>query len=373
MSELIKEMRAPNSTAEEVFNRARMGVSRASNNDQVPWVASSLIEGFSFGATGKTIATPAPAPAPAMPAALAPKPKDCFRDCEKCPEMVVVPTGSFMMGLTESERSTVAAAYAQNGIVPGTLTTGPPLTSEAPQHTVTIGRPFAASRFAVTFEQWDACVNDGGCNGYRPSDAGWGRGRWPVINVNWDDTQAYVAWLSGKTGKAYRLLSEAEWEYVARAGTTTPFWWGSTVSTSQANYNGTRSYGGQPTGENRQKTLPVDSFSPNPWGFYQVASNSYDWVENCFHDDYNGAPADGSAWVTGTCKGHVVRGGAWSSFPSNSELRLPGLVPVRLPQQQSRISRGANAPALTLRIALAVRTSLAGQTRVLLPRCGSDR
>jgi formylglycine-generating enzyme required for sulfatase activity len=315
MSELIKEMRAPNSTAEEVFNRARIGVSRASNNEQVPWVSSTLIEGFSFGGAGKAIvASPPTPPTPVTPAL---KPKDSFRECEKCPDMVAVPTGSFMMGSTENERSTVAEAYAQNGIVPGTGTTGPLLTSEAPQHTVTIARPFAVSRFAVTFEQWDACVNDGGCNGYRPSDQGWGRGLWPVINVNWDDTQAYVAWLSGKTGKAYRLLSEAEWEYMARAGTATPFWWGSSISTSQANYNGTRSYGGQPAGENRQKTLPVNSFSPNPWGFYQVAGNSYDWVEDCFHDDYGGAPADGSAWVTGNCKGHVVRGGAWSSFASN--------------------------------------------------------
>jgi formylglycine-generating enzyme required for sulfatase activity len=122
-------------------------------------------------------------------------------------------------------------------------------------------------------------------------------------------------WLSRKTGKGYRLLSEAEWEYIARATTTTPYWWGSSFSTDQANYNGTRTYADLPTGENRQKTLPVASFSPNPWGFYQVHGNSYDWTEDCFHDDYFGAPADGSAWAAESCKGHVVRGGAWSSAP----------------------------------------------------------
>jgi formylglycine-generating enzyme required for sulfatase activity len=243
------------------------------------------------------------------------KPKDSFRECDRCPEMVVVPAGSFTMGSPESERTPVAAAYVTYGIVPGGLTTAPPLSSEGPQHKVTIARPIGVGRFPVTFDQWDACVDDGGCNGYRPSDQGWGRGLRPAINVNWDDAEAYVAWLAHKTGKRYRLLSEAEWEYMARAATTTPFWWGSSFSTNQANYNGTRTYGDQPTGENRQKTLPVASFSPNPWGFYQVHGNSYDWVEDCFHDDYFGAPVDGSAWTTENCKRHVVRGGAWTSAP----------------------------------------------------------
>ena len=243
------------------------------------------------------------------------KPKDSFRECDRCPEMVVVPAGSFTMGSPESERTPVAAAYVTYGIVPGGLTTAPPLSSEGPQHKVTIARPIAVGRFPVTFDQWDTCVDDGGCNGYRPSDQGWGRGSRPAINVNWEDAEAYVVWLSSKTGKRYRLLSEAEWEYIARAGTTTPYWWGSSFSTNQANYNGNRTYGGQPTGENRQKTLPVASFSPNPWGFYQVHGNSYDWVEDCFHDDYFGAPADGSVWTSENCKGHVVRGGAWTSAP----------------------------------------------------------
>src|SRR5262249_21200670 len=131
------------------------------------------------------------------------KPKDVFKECDVCPEMVVVPAGTFMMGSPANE--------------PGGGS------GEDPQHRVTIGRPFAVGKFAVTFDEWDACVADGGCNGYRPGNQGWGRGRLPVINVSWDHAQKYVTWLSGKTGKSYRLLSEAEREYVTRAGTSTPF------------------------------------------------------------------------------------------------------------------------------------------------------
>ena len=126
------------------------------------------------------------------------KPKDEFKECPTCPVMVVVPSGSFTMGspASEPERSS----------------------DEGPQHQVTIGKAFAVGKFAVTFEEWDACVAGGGCNGYRPEDQGWGRGKQPVINVSWNDAKAYIAWLSNKTGKTYRLLSESEWEYTARAG-----------------------------------------------------------------------------------------------------------------------------------------------------------
>jgi len=150
------------------------------------------------------------------------RPGDGFKECESCPEVVVVPAGSFTMGSPENESDR--------------------RTNEGPQHKVTIGRPFAVGKFAVRFDEWDACVAAGGC--YRPPDQGWGRGRRPVINVNWDDAKAFVAWLSRTTGKTYRLLSEAEREYAARAGTTTPFWWGASISTSQANYNGNYTYGG---------------------------------------------------------------------------------------------------------------------------------
>jgi formylglycine-generating enzyme required for sulfatase activity len=222
-------------------------------------------------------------------------PKDAFKDCARCPEMVVVPAGSFMMGSPASEES-----HSD---------------SESPQRKVTFARQFAVGRFALTFDEWDACVADGGCNGHKPSDQGWGRGRRPVISVSQNDAKDYVAWLSTKTGKSYRLLSEAEREYVTRAGTTTPFWWGSSISASQANYDGYSTYGGGVKGEVRGRTLPVDSFQPNPWGVFQVHGNVWEWVEDCFHDSYNGAPEDGSAWTSGDCSLRVARGGAWIHGP----------------------------------------------------------
>jgi formylglycine-generating enzyme required for sulfatase activity len=225
------------------------------------------------------------------------KPKDVFKECDKCPEMVVVPAGRFTMGSSEGE----IERYDNEG----------------PQHRVTISRPFAVGRFSVTFDEWDACVADGGCDNYKPSDLGWGRGWRPVINVSWDDAKSYIAWLSLKTGKTYRLPSESEREYVTRAGTTTPFWWGSSISTSQANYEGNYTYRNGAKGEYRQKTLPVDAFQANPWGLYQVHGNVWEWVEDCWHDSYAGAPADGSAWISGDCKDRVDRGGSWGFYPGN--------------------------------------------------------
>jgi formylglycine-generating enzyme required for sulfatase activity len=222
------------------------------------------------------------------------KPKDAFKECDDCPEMVVVPAGSFMMGSPTSEADRFA--------------------NEGPQHRVRFTRPFAVGRYSVTFDEWDACVREGGCNGYRPSDEGWGRGNRPVINIDFNDARAYVAWLSKKTGKAYRLLTEAEQEYVTRAGTTTPFWWGRSISTDQANYIGTTTYGGGKKGPFRKKTEPVDSFAPNPWGLYQVHGNVWTWTEDCWNDSYHGAPADGSAWLTGDCSKRILRGGAYNYF-----------------------------------------------------------
>jgi formylglycine-generating enzyme required for sulfatase activity len=136
-----------------------------------------------------------------------------------------------------------------------------------------------------------------------------------VINVSWNDARAFVAWLSRRTGKDYRLLSEAEAEYVTRAGTKTPFWWGASITTNQANYNGSFRYGGGATGVNRGRTVPVDQFEANPWGLYQVHGNVWEWVEDCYHDSYDGAPADGAAWTSGDCNSQVLRGGAWNLSP----------------------------------------------------------
>lgn len=226
------------------------------------------------------------------------RPKDVFKECEQCPEMVVVPAGSFLMGAADSDDP----GYGNNA-------------NEKPQHKVTFAQPFAVGKFSVTFAEWDACVADGGCDGYRPIDKGWGRGRQPVIYVSWNDAKSYLAWLARKTGKPYRLLSEAEREYVTRAGTTTAFWWGAQISTSLANYNGRYAYLDGPKGDDRQRTLPVDSFSPNPWGLYQVHGNVAEWTEDCWSKDYIGAPANGAARTDGDCSAHFVRGGSWDGLP----------------------------------------------------------
>jgi formylglycine-generating enzyme required for sulfatase activity len=159
-----------------------------------------------------------------------------------------------------------------------------------------------------------------GCGGYRPSEEGWGCDRRPVINVTWNDAQSYAAWLSRQAGKDYHLLSEAEREYVTRAGTTTPFWWGYSITTKQANYDGrlqTITYYGEGKGEYRGRTEPVDSFSPNPWGPYNVHGNFWEWTQDCWNRGGVGNTGDGSAKTTGDCNRRVLRGGFWNSEPND--------------------------------------------------------
>jgi formylglycine-generating enzyme required for sulfatase activity len=139
--------------------------------------------------------------------------------------------------------------------------------------------------------------------------------RHPVVCVSWHDAKAYAAWLSSTTGKPYRLLSEAEREFVARAGSTAPFWWGRTISTRQANYDGRIAYAGGPPGEWRNSTVAVDTFPANPWGLHNVHGNVWEWTEDCWNESYNGAPADGSARTSGNCGERVLRGGCWINYP----------------------------------------------------------
>jgi formylglycine-generating enzyme required for sulfatase activity len=218
-----------------------------------------------------------------------------FKDCAGCPQMVVIPAGEFTMGSPPAEQGAET------------------------QHRVTIAAPFAVSKFEITFDQWDACVKNGGCGGYRPDDQGWGRGKRPVINLSWENAKDYVKWLSRKTRKPYRLLSESEWEYAARAGTTTRFSFGDTLLPSQANFDGSVD-GSGPSDVNRQKTIPVGSFPANQFGLHDMHGNAWEWVEDCWHDNYTAAvPSDGSAWLKDNCEGHVGRGGSWED--SQVELR----------------------------------------------------
>ena len=213
---------------------------------------------------------------------------EVFRDCAKCPEMVVVPAGAYMMGSRSGEGDG----------------------DEGPRHGVKIGEGLAVGKYEVTFEEWDACVAGGGCGGYRPGDAGWGRARRPVVDVSWEDAKAYVRWLGEKTGKGYRLLSEAEWEYVARAGTTGAYHWGEGIGHGRANCDGCGSRW------DKEETAPVGSFRANGFGLHDVHGNVWEWVEDCWHGNYEGAPVDGSAWVSGgDCEVRVLRGGSWFIEP----------------------------------------------------------
>ncbi len=230
-------------------------------------------------------------------AAAAMQPGRVFRDCnDGCPEMVVVPAGSFTMGSPASEADRDA--------------------DEGPQRKVTMARPFAVGKFEVTFAEWDACVAEKGCT-HKPGDQGWGRVKRPVINVSWGDAKQYVVWLSRKTGQSYRLLTEAEWEYAARAGTTTPFSTGRTITTAQANFDGNATYGGSAKGQYRQRTIDVGSFAANPFGLNDMHGNVVEWVEDCYADSYSKAPTDGrKAPDTNGCS-RVLRGGSWNFIPQN--------------------------------------------------------
>ncbi|MFZ4603762.1 MAG: formylglycine-generating enzyme family protein, partial [Caulobacterales bacterium] len=210
-----------------------------------------------------------------------------FRDCPTCPEMVVIPARSFVMGSPSSEPNRES--------------------NESPQRTVSI-KAFAAGRFEVTFDEWDACVAEGGCE-TKPADQGWGRGKRPVINVSWSDAKAFAGWLSRKTGQRYRLLTEAEWEYAARGGTTSAYWWGASVGSGNANCNGCGSQW------DNAKTGPVGSFDANPFGLHDTSGNVWEWVEDCYAETYSGASTEGSANTTGACAVRVLRGGSWLSVP----------------------------------------------------------
>ena len=212
--------------------------------------------------------------------------RDTLRSGGTGPEMVVIPAGSFRMGCVSGV-----------GCVE----------DEHPVHQVTIPQALAVGKYEVTFGEWDACVSGGGCS-RRPGDQGWGRGRRPVINVSWDDAQSYVRWLSSQTGATYRLLSEAEWEYAARAGSSTAYSWGNQIGSGRANCGGC---GSQSDGS---QTAPVGSFSANGWGLHDMHGNVWEWVQDCWNGSYNGAPSNGGAWQQGECSRRVLRGGSWSSY-----------------------------------------------------------
>ena len=223
-------------------------------------------------------------------------PARTFRDCPDCPEMVEVPAGRFMMGSADGDPD------------------------EKPAHEVAIAKPFAVGKFEVTFAEWEACATDGGClKNKSPSDEGWGKARRPVINVSWNDAKEYLTWLARKTGKPYRLLTESEWEYAARAGTTTRYAFGDSIDKQQAKFSDGKPGIGQ--------TVEVGSFAANAWGLYDMHGNVWEWVEDCYVPSYVEAPSDGSAQFILGCSSRVLRGGSWDYEPQD----LRSAVRYKLP------------------------------------------
>lgn len=321
MRELGKELRAPNITAEEAFAHTRIGVARASKAEQVPWVASSLIEEFRFTKPSSlavpSAAIPAPrpvepeptirlpprpsasaeaptAPAPPSPIAALPVPvspklrasdaksqnRQTLQDCDDCPEMIVMTAKAFEMG-------SAATPF------------------ERPIHQVTFAKPFAIARRETTVGEWNRCVEAGSCK-YRPSGAEARSASHPITNVSWFDAKEYAAWLSAKTRQTYRLPSEAEWEYAAKGGAGTPFAWGQQVGDGKANCRNCLS-------SLNPEPVNVGAFPENGFGLFDMAGNAAEWVEDCWNDSYRGAPQDGSAWQQGSCSLRVLRGGSFDS------------------------------------------------------------
>jgi len=250
----------------------------------------------------------APAPAPVADTSIL---RDAFIDGSGSgPAMVLVQTGRFQMGSPEHERRIAMAAGSQKTWI----------ARETPQHWVGIERPFAIGRYPVTVGEWRAFVQ---ASAWQPAgEVDWAAPGFPqtddhpVVGITWFDALQYVGWLSEATGKRYRLPSEAEWEYACRAGTKTAFNTGDTIATTQANFDGTFTYNGGPRGEFRHGTTKVDTFAPNAWGLHDMHGNVWEWVQDVVHENYEGAPVDGSAWETGGDQvRRILRGGSWLYNP----------------------------------------------------------
>ncbi|MES3022146.1 MAG: SUMF1/EgtB/PvdO family nonheme iron enzyme [Pseudomonadota bacterium] len=299
---LLAHMGVPGQPIEQMFKKVIRSVRDETDGKQAPWQEGALEGDFYF------------VPAAAAPSAAPLARGTVFADCAACPEMVVVPAGSVMIGSPESEA----------GRSP----------SES-QHLVTIAKQFAVGKYTVTFEQWDACLADGGCGAHRPADEGWGRARRPVVNVSWNDAQLYVKWLSAKTGQRYRLLYGAEWEYAARAGTTTARHWGAEIGKGMANCVGC---GSQWEGT---QTAPVGSFAPNQFGLYDMLGNVWQLTEDCY-DERDGATIDGSVPRGGECgEDRLVRGGEWGQPAQHARAagRIAAIASWRIRSIGFRVAR----------------------------------
>lgn len=284
-----------------------------------------------------------------------------FRDCPTCPEMVVVPAGTFIMGSPESEDDRLRFVIDEAGAVVhwlvealktadgGELGHGSEweghrvIEPEGPQRYVTFASPFAVSIAEITFAEWDACARAGGCGGLIPDNEGWGRGSRPVINVSWEDAIAYVEWLSDVTGEQYGLPSEAQWEYAARAGTETARFWGQDPADQCLYANGADAAGlwkypdwiALQCSDGYPETAPVRSFEPNPFGLHDMLGNVSEWTRDCWNERYAGGPVDGTAWESGDCSRRLTRGGSWINHPGN--LRAANRYPFAVDERNRTI------------------------------------
>jgi formylglycine-generating enzyme required for sulfatase activity len=268
------------------FLAASAYLHRIVKNHLAPIRAALALGLFLLAVPGELSAQPRPStPPPAAAQAAGSYPVQVgrsFRDCSDCPELMVIPAGQFIMGSPETE----AGRY----------------NNEGPQRVVTLRAPLAVGVFEVTFAEWDACLTAGACS-HRPNDQGWGRGRQPVVNVSWDDTQQYLRWLTARTGKQYRLLTEAEWEFAVRAGSNRPFTMGNAINEGLANYGGTVA-----------RARPVGSYPANRFGLHDMHGNVWEWVQDCHERTYTNAPSDASEPVIiSGCAWRVLRGGSWSN------------------------------------------------------------
>ena len=254
--------------------------------DQLLPSLRSLLGGAAEQAANKATATPKAA-TPAAFSSAGSTFRDTLKDGTPGPEMVTIPPGRFLMGSPKGEKGRSK--------------------DEGPQHDVVIGDAFGIGRYPVMFCDFDLFAQSS--DQKLPSDKGWGRDNRPAINVSWEDAVAYCQWLTEQTGRTYRLPSEAEWEYAARGGTTTRFWWGDQKGEGRANF---RDSGSEWSGA---QTSPTDSFDANPFGLHDVHGNVWEWCQDGWHSDYEGAPTDGSAWTSGEGGARVLRGGSWNFNP----------------------------------------------------------
>ena len=315
---ILKFIHEPGLPIELMFKKVRNSVLTETSGEQTPWESSSIRDNFFFAGENKTRTSKEPVPTKlkAEIERLKEENKRLMNLAQLAVQKVDTLKGQLATAQKKSSKTTSAASdkkVFRNDLKSGSV--GPEMvwipagkfkmgdiqnnggSDELPVHIVSITK-FAMGRYEVTFEEYDHFVKATGRS--KPSDNDWGRGNQPVINVSWEDSMAYVKWLSAETGKQYRLPTEAEWEYSARAGTSSEYWWSDTWAT-KANCN--REF---------NRATPVDSFEPNPFGLFDILGNVYEWIADPWHKNYKDAPSKGQNW-TGNSEKRLLRGGAWSS------------------------------------------------------------